>query len=274
MKRPIVLVAFCLMAGPVAAPVQARAERPGTGRPGEEGSGPVRPPEEGANGSLPAAPPTGGEPAVGAPPDEQERRGHGRPKGLDVQITTGGRFTSSSFAAVELAYIEVGGGKTGTPGVCFTIRGGREKGAKTYGEMCSYGDLAPSGRKALHETFYWFKEADAWVQGRTYALQFKRVKAYEYAGPTGVEKTETFDNTPRCEKKDPAVDVPTSRRWEAVGALGTSAYLVRGGTERTPTLKGYWTGSQCVAVEPDNDGWIELKGSSAAAKAGAVGTAH
>jgi hypothetical protein len=246
MKISLAVSALCLLA------TVAHAGEPGAQvqAPGDTGEGPGR------GDDLPHAEPPRKDPKRGPP----------------NQITTGGTMVFSKFFSKELAPLRLANGKYGAPGVCFTMYAERSTRSEAYGEMCSYGDVAPSGRKPFHETFYWFRREQAWAEGRTYHLRVKDVKAWEYSGPKDVAKMETFPNNVGCKKI--STSIPASSRWAAKGAPGTEAYLVRSLVDGNAVLLGHWLGTTCVAVEPDDQGWIKLEPSTAALTAQAVGTAH
>ncbi|MCK6570978.1 hypothetical protein L6V77_07675 [Myxococcota bacterium] len=267
MKTRFVLavLAAALLSCPLAAAAGKPPVRPdvppGPGGPGGPGGEPGADPMNNLpppNPDVPPGPRDGGGPF---------------PAGGRGQITTGGTFAFSKFIAPELELTDVGNGKKGPPGVCFQILAGRQAGATKYGEMCSYGEKAPRDNQARHEVFYWTKKADAWVDGRAYFLKVMNVKAYEYAGPVATPGlVEAFDNTPKCVSILPS-PIPATKRWAANGALGTAAFLVRGVVGGKPALTGYWRSNTCIAVEPDDSGWIELKPSTEQVDAKAKGTA-
>jgi hypothetical protein len=238
------------------------------------GKPPVRPDVPPGPGGEPGADPMNNLPPPNPDLPPGLRDGGGRfPAGGRGQITTGGTFAYSKFVAPELAPIDVGNGTKGPPGACFAILAGRQAGATKYGEMCSYGEKAPRDSLTQHEVFYWTKKADAWVDGRAYFLKVMNVKAYEYAGPIATPGlVEAFDNTPKC-VSIPQSPIPATKRWAANGALGTAAFLVRGVVGGKPALTGYWRSNTCIAVEPDDSGWIELKPSTEQVDAKAKGTA-
>jgi hypothetical protein len=246
MKITLALAALCLL------PAVSRAGEPGAGVQPADGAG--------------EGPRRGEDLPHGEPPRRDPKS---RPPG---QITTGGTMAVSKYESKDLAPLRLENGKFGSPGVCFTLYAERSTSAKAYGEMCSYGDVAPSGRKPLHETFYWFARNDAWVDGRAYFFRVKGVRAWEYSGPKDVAKTETFPNNVGCRKASKSI--PASKRWAAKGAAGTEAYLVRSEADGSAVLLGHWLGATCVAVEPTDDGWIEFKPSTEAQTAKAFGTAN
>lgn len=191
------------------------------------------------------------------------------------QITTGRLVLTRGGEVIEP--INAGrGDANGGPGLCFDIYTRKFAGIALrtlapVGVMCSNGTTARAPFKPLHETFIWYSNADAWKEGQSLYLKYKSgTDARKFTvSLTKAKRVDQFNNEPRC--KTGSMKVPqTGTRYQAKGRNEPSIVLVRSES----TLSGYWSGTECDAVEPATDGWISLEWFSGSMIAHAWGTAR